>query len=587
MENNTKFSDLGISAEILRAVEEMGYTQPSEIQTQAIPFVLEGRDVIGQAQTGTGKTAAFAIPIIDLVDPEYNRPQAIILCPTRELAVQVEGEIQKLAKFHKRINSVAIYGGESIDKQIRVLKKGVQIVVGTPGRVQDHINRGTLKLEDAGIIVLDEADEMLDMGFRDDIEAILQEMPEQRQTVFFSATMAKPIMDLTRKYQTDPQIIKVAKKELTVDRIEQVFYEVKPSLKMELMTRLMTVNNYALSVVFCNTKRMTDEVTESLGSRGILAEALHGDLSQAQRDKVMGKFRKGLCTVLVATDVAARGIDVDNVEAVFNFDLPLDEEYYVHRIGRTGRAGKSGTAINFVTGRRDFMKIRDLEKFTKATIAKMDPPSVSDLIELKKAQLVKDVYRHLSKEEDNQIFEATIGQLLAEGLSMDQIALGLLKMTMGDAVKEMRDQDFALPSFNERRREGGRDGGRERGERGGRFERGGSDRFGRGERGEGRRERREGGRDSRDGERRPERVRDANMARLFLNLGKKDRIRPNDIVGAIAGEAGIPGRSIGGIDIFDNFSFVDVPQKDADHVIRTMKHNTIKGKSVNMEISKG
>ncbi|WP_287063078.1 DEAD/DEAH box helicase, partial [Algoriphagus sp.] len=435
----------------------------------AIPFVLEGRDVIGQAQTGTGKTAAFAIPIIDLVDPEYNRPQAIILCPTRELAVQVEGEIQKLAKFHKRINSVAIYGGESIDKQIRVLKKGVQIVVGTPGRVQDHINRGTLKLEDAGIIVLDEADEMLDMGFRDDIEAILQEMPEQRQTVFFSATMAKPIMDLTRKYQTDPQIIKVAKKELTVDRIEQVFYEVKPSLKMELMTRLMTVNNYALSVVFCNTKRMTDEVTESLGSRGILAEALHGDLSQAQRDKVMGKFRKGLCTVLVATDVAARGIDVDNVEAVFNFDLPLDEEYYVHRIGRTGRAGKSGTAINFVTGRRDFMKIRDLEKFTKATIAKMDPPSVSDLIELKKAQLVKDVYRHLSKEEDNQIFEATIGQLLAEGLSMDQIALGLLKMTMGDAVKEMRDQDFALPSFNERRREGGRDGGRERGERGGRF----------------------------------------------------------------------------------------------------------------------
>ncbi|WP_286968918.1 DEAD/DEAH box helicase, partial [Algoriphagus sp.] len=478
MENNTKFSDLGISAEILRAVEEMGYTHRSEIQTQAIPFVLEGRDVIGQAQTGTGKTAAFAIPIIDLVDPEYNRPQAIILCPTRELAVQVEGEIQKLAKFHKRINSVAIYGGESIDKQIRVLKKGVQIVVGTPGRVQDHINRGTLKLEDAGIIVLDEADEMLDMGFRDDIEAILQEMPEQRQTVFFSATMAKPIMDLTRKYQTDPQIIKVAKKELTVDRIEQVFYEVKPSLKMELMTRLMTVNNYALSVVFCNTKRMTDEVTESLGSRGILAEALHGDLSQAQRDKVMGKFRKGLCTVLVATDVAARGIDVDNVEAVFNFDLPLDEEYYVHRIGRTGRAGKSGTAINFVTGRRDFMKIRDLEKFTKATIAKMDPPSVSDLIELKKAQLVKDVYRHLSKEEDNQIFEATIGQLLAEGLSMDQIALGLLKMTMGDAVKEMRDQDFALPSFNERRREGGRDGGRERGERGGRFDTagGGADR---------------------------------------------------------------------------------------------------------------
>jgi ATP-dependent RNA helicase DeaD len=583
MENTLKFSDLGISAEILKSVEEMGYTQPSQIQSQAIPFVLEGRDVIGQAQTGTGKTAAFAIPIIDLVDAELNHPQAIILCPTRELAVQVEGEIQKLAKFHRRINSVAIYGGESIDKQIRVLRKGVQIVVGTPGRVQDHINRGTLKLENAGIIVLDEADEMLDMGFRDDIEAILQEMPEERQTVFFSATMAKPILDLTRKYQNNPEIIKVAKKELTVDRIEQVFYEVKPSLKLELMARLMTVNNYALSVVFCNTKRMTDEATESLGSKGILAEALHGDLSQAQRDKVMNKFRKGLCTVLVATDVAARGIDVDNVEAVFNYDLPLDDESYVHRIGRTGRAGKSGIAINFATGRRDLGKIRDLERFTKATINKMTPPSVSELIELKKAQFVKDVHRVLSKEEDNQIYEETVGQLLTEGLSIEQIALGLMKLHMGDAVKEMRDKDFSLDSYGDRRREGGREGGRDRFSRG---ERGGSDRFGRGERGS----RREGGRDGgreRDGGRRPERVREANMARLFINLGKRDRIRPNDIVGAIAGEAGVPGRSIGGIDIYDNFSFVDVPQKDADHVIRTMKNNTIKGKTVNMEISKG
>ena len=602
MENTIKFSDLGISEEILRAVEEMGYTQPSPIQAQAIPFVLEGRDVIGQAQTGTGKTAAFAIPIIDLVDADFNKPQAIILCPTRELAVQVEGEIQKLAKYHKKISSVAIYGGESIDKQIRTLKKGVQIVVGTPGRVQDHINRGTLRLEDAGIIVLDEADEMLDMGFRDDIEAILQEMPEERQTVFFSATMAKPIMDLTRKYQSEPEIIKVAKNELTVSKIEQVYYEVKPSLKMELMARLMTINNYALSVVFCNTKRMTDEVTEALGSRGIVAEALHGDLSQAQRDKVMSKFRKGLCTVLVATDVAARGIDVDNVEAVFNFDIPLDEEYYVHRIGRTGRAGRSGTAITFITGRRESMKLRDLERYTKATITRMTPPSVAELVDLKKAQLVKDVYRALSKEEDNQIFESTIGQMLSEGMSSDQIALGLLKMVMGDAVKELKDQDFGLEnSYGDRRRDDRREGGREsrfgRGERGSdRFGRGerreGGDRFERGPRSGGDRfergsrfsDRKEGGRDFAP---RAERTRDANMARLFLNLGKKDRIRPNDIVGAIAGETGVPGKSIGGIDIFDNFSFVDVPQKDADHVIRVMKNNTIKGKTVNMEISKG
>lgn len=622
MENTIKFSDLGISEEILRAVEEMGYTQPSPIQLQAIPFVLQGRDVIGQAQTGTGKTAAFAIPIIDLVDPDFVRPQAIILCPTRELAVQVEGEIQKLAKYHRKISSVAIYGGESIDRQIRVLKKGVQIVVGTPGRVQDHINRGTLKLQDAGIIVLDEADEMLDMGFRDDIEAIIQEMPTERQTVFFSATMAKPILDLTRKYQKDPEIIRVAKNELTVAKIDQVYYEVKQSLKMELMARLMNLNNYALSVVFCNTKRMTDEVTESLGARGILAEALHGDLSQAQRDKVMGKFRKGLCTVLVATDVAARGIDVDNVEAVFNFDIPLDEEYYVHRIGRTGRAGKSGTAITFITGRREAMKLKDLERFTKAPINKMTPPSVSELVDLKKTQLIKDVYRVLAKEEDASLFEATIAQMLAEGLTQEQISLGLLKMVMGDTVKEMKDQDFGIeaPAYGDRRREGGREGGRESryGDRkeGGR----GGERFGDrreaprgGERFGDRREAPRGGerfgdrpdaanrgdrfeRSSRFGDRkeaprdfapRVERARDENMTRLFLNLGKKDFIRPADIVGAIAGESGLTGKSIGGIDIFDNFSFVDVPHKDAEHVVRVMKNNTIKGRTVSMEISKG
>ncbi|EOZ92610.1 Cold-shock DEAD-box protein A [Indibacter alkaliphilus LW1] len=578
MEKELTFSDLGISAEILRAVEEMGYTQPSTIQSQSIPFMLEGKDVIGQAQTGTGKTAAFGIPIIDNVDPAINKPQALILCPTRELAVQVEGEIVKLSKFKRGISSTCIYGGEAIDRQIRSLKKGVQIVVGTPGRIMDHIDRGTLKLDLVRIIVLDEADEMLDMGFREDIESILGDCPEERQTVFFSATMPKPILELTKKYQDNPEIVRVLRKELTVENITQNFFEVKPSLKMELMSRLMHLNQYALSVVFCNTKRVTDEVTEELVARGIMAEALHGDLSQAQRTKVMNKFRKGHVSVLVATDVAARGIDVDNVEAVFNFDLPLDEENYVHRIGRTGRAGKSGTAINFVTGRKDMFRIRDIEKFIKTTISKMAPPSVSDLIELKKQQLVKDVYRHLGKEEDNRFYEETIGQMLAEGLTMEQVVLGLTKIQMSDAVHEMEEQNFDLDLSRDRdrgsrRREGGRDGDRRGGrdrDRGSRFERGD-----RSERGERRRSTREKG------------VREPGMARLFLNLGKKDRIRPNDIVGAIAGETGLEGRNIGGIDIFDNFSFVDVPQKDADHVIKVMKNNTIKGKSVNMEISKG
>lgn len=585
MEQELLFSDLGISEEILKAVEDMGYTQPSTIQSQSIPLLLEGKDVIGQAQTGTGKTASFGIPIIDLVDPNIKRPQALILCPTRELAVQVEGEIVKLSKYKRGISSTCIYGGESIDRQIKSLKRGVQIVVGTPGRIMDHMDRRTLNLSEVRMIVLDEADEMLDMGFRDDIETILSSMPEERQTVFFSATMPKPILDLTRKYQDNPEIVKVLRKELTVENISQAYYEVRPSLRIELMARLMDINQFKLSVVFCNTKRATDEVTEALISKGIMAEALHGDLSQAQRTKVMNKFRKGTCSVLVATDVAARGIDVDDVEAVFNYDLPLDEENYVHRIGRTGRAGKSGMALSFVTGRKDTYRLRDLEKFIKTTISKMDPPSVSDLVDLKKASLVKAVNTAINKEENNQLFEETIGMMLAEGLSIEQVALGLIKLQMGDTVKEMEDQNFGLDLG----------GGRERSDRGARRSERDFGSRGRSERGE-RFSGRERGERSDRGDRGPRRertssrekgVREPGMARLFINVGKKDRIRPNDIVGAIAGETGVPGRSIGGIDIFDNFSFVDVPQKDAQHVISVMRDNTIKGKIVNIEISKG
>ncbi len=317
-----------------------------------------------------------------------------------------------------------------------------------------------------------------------------------------------------------------------------------------------------------------DEVTEGLIARGIQAEALHGDLSQAQRTKVMNKFRKGHCSVMVATDVAARGIDVDNVEVVFNYDLPLDEEYYVHRVGRTGRAGKSGMAITFITGRRDISRLKDLERYIKTSISKMDPPSVNDLVELKKEQLVKSVTDQISKNEDNQIYEASLGHLLAEGLSMEQIALGLIKLQLGGAVEEYSEQNFDLDLSR-----GGDKGDRSRSGR----DRERSPRSGKG------RERMErgGGERGRDRGPREKGKREPNMARLFLNLGKKDQIRPNDIVGAIAGETGVPGRSIGGIDIFDNFSFVDVPSKDAAHVIDVMNTNTIKGKAVNIEISKG
>ncbi len=566
MDKELLFSDLGVSAEILKAVEDMGYTQPSPIQTQTIPLLLQGADVIGQAQTGTGKTAAFGIPIIDRIDETLNSPQALILCPTRELAVQVEGEIVKLTKYKRKISSTCIYGGESIDRQIRSLKKGVQIVVGTPGRIMDHMDRGTLKLQNVSVIVLDEADEMLDMGFRDDIEKILRSMPEERQTVFFSATMPKPILDLTRKYQKDPEIIKVLKKELTVENISQHFYEVRSGLKTDLVSRLINLHQYKLSIVFCNTKRVTDEVTEELSAKGVKAEALHGDLSQAQRTKVMNKFRKGHCSVLVATDVAASGIDVDDVEAVFNFDLPLDEENYVHRIGRTGRAGKNGTAISFVSGRRDSGKIKDLERFIKTSIDKANPPSVEQLIQMKKEQLLEDIQKQIAKQDDNQVYEETIGNLLAEGLSLEQITIGLVKLQLGEAVDKFKEMNFTVERGGRDDRGSRRDRpDRDRGDRGGRSPRGAD----RGARGKGKKER------------------EPNMARLFLNLGKRDRIRPNDIVGAIAGETGVSGKSIGGIDIFDSFSFVDVPKKDVNHVINVMNTNTIKGKQVNFEISNG
>ena len=354
--NITKFEDLPISDEIKRAIADMGFEEPSPIQAQSIPVILSGRDVIGQAQTGTGKTAAFSIPVLETIDPENKSLQAIILCPTRELAIQVSKEIKKLSKYMHGIKSLPVYGGQPIDRQIKSLKGGVQIVIGTPGRVIDHINRKTLKLDNVKMLILDEADEMLDMGFREDIETILNKTPENRQTTFFSATMPKGILDLTRKYQNDPEHVKIVRKEITVSNISQYYIETRNANKLEVLCRLIDVYNPKLSVVFTNTKRGADELVSDLQARGYFADALHGDLKQTQRDIVMDKFRQGTIDILVATDVAARGIDVDDVEAVFNYDLPQDEEYYVHRIGRTGRAGRTGVSFSFVFG-KDILKL--------------------------------------------------------------------------------------------------------------------------------------------------------------------------------------------------------------------------------------
>ncbi len=335
-----KFTELDISKNLLKAVMDMGFEEATEIQEKSIPLILSGRDMIGQSQTGTGKTAAFALPVLDRVDPKINKPQVIVLCPTRELAVQVCGEFNKLSKY-TGIKSFPVYGGEPIFRQISALKRGAQIIIGTPGRLMDHMNRKTIKLDHVKSIILDEADEMLNMGFREDIETILKNIPtEDIQTILFSATMPKSIMDITHLYQNNPKIVKITRKELTTDTIDQRYYHVLEHHKLEVLRRLLDVYNPKLTLIFCNTKRKVDEVTELLQDSGYASDKIHGDMNQVVRLSVLGKFNKGVINILVATDVAARGLDIQNVEAVVNYDVPENEEYYVHRIGRTGRAGK-------------------------------------------------------------------------------------------------------------------------------------------------------------------------------------------------------------------------------------------------------
>ena len=373
-----RFEDLELDAKIMRAITDMGFEAASPIQGQAIPLELQGLDIIGQAQTGTGKTAAFGIPLLQKIDPKNKKPQAIILCPTRELAIQVSEEIRRLAKYMHGVKVLPIYGGQEIGRQIRSLKDGVQVIIGTPGRVMDHMRRKTVKMDQIHTVVLDEADEMLNMGFLEDMETILSALPEERQTLMFSATMPQAIQRIATNFQKDPQIVRVVKKELTVPKVTQYYYEVKPKNKLEVMCRLLDLYDPKLSVVFCNTKKQVDELVQGLQGRGYFAEGLHGDLKQEQRDRVMRAFRTGRTDILVATDVAARGIDVDDVEAVFNYDVPQDEEYYVHRIGRTGRAGREGKAFNLVVG-KEVYKLREIQRYCKTRIIPQAIPGRCDL----------------------------------------------------------------------------------------------------------------------------------------------------------------------------------------------------------------
>lgn len=459
-ETKLKYSESGIHPDILKAVKEMGFETMTPIQEQAIPILLEGKDVIGQAQTGTGKTAAFAIPMIQNVDPQLKKPQGIILCPTRELAMQAAEEIRKLTKYMYGIKVLPVYGGQDIGRQIRALSQGVQIIVGTPGRVMDHLRRHTIKTKDIRMIVLDEADEMLNMGFREDIETVLADMPQEHQMALFSATMPQAILDITGTYQKNAVYIKMTPKEITVSAIKQAYYRVAKRDKTEALCRLLDYYQPERSLIFCNTKRMVDEITGILKERGYEAEGLHGDLSQGQRDTVMNLFRNGRCAILAATDVAARGIDVSGVDAVFNYDVPEDIEYYVHRIGRTGRAGRKGRAFTLISGREIF-KIRDIERVCHTTIRERKIPAPSDIVRVKSGKLFAEAMQVMEEKDLSNIRKSIQRAAEENGFSVLDLAAAFMQMNMGEEPEEIQEEKPYL----ERNKRSGKGGRRERTER--------------------------------------------------------------------------------------------------------------------------
>lgn len=557
-----RFEELQLSDAILRAVADMGFEAASPIQAQAIPAQLKGCDMIGQAQTGTGKTAAFGIPLLQKIDSDNRKLQAIVLLPTRELAIQVAEEIRHLAKFMHGIKVLPVYGGQDIVRQIRALKEGTQVVIGTPGRVMDHMRRKTIRVDQVHTVVLDEADEMLNMGFLEDMETILSQLPKERQTVMFSATMPSAIAEIARKFQKNPVMVRVVKKELTVPEVTQYYYEVKPKNKVEVLCRLMDLYSPKLSVVFCNTKKGVDELVLALQGRGYFAEGLHGDLKQEQRDRVMNGFRNGRTEILVATDVAARGIDVDDVEAVFNYDIPQDDEYYVHRIGRTGRAGRVGKAFSLVVG-KEVYKLREIQRYCKTKIIPQAIPSLDDITDIKVEKTLDQVRELLETADLSAMVNVIEQKLIEEDYTALDLAAALLKMSMGEDNEDIIDNFEPARSLDDLDSYG----------RGGR-------RFGR----DGRRE--DYGRGRRRGlaeQAALDYITGEDMARLFVNIGKNQGVTPGDILGAVAGEAGIPGRVVGSIDMYDGYTFVDVPRRYSEQVLLAMEHAKIKGKNVRIE----
>lgn len=512
------FADLGLSPEILKAVADLGFEEASPIQSAAIPVLLEGHDVVGQSQTGSGKTAAFAIPAIELCVASDRSVQVLIMCPTRELATQVADEVHKLSAHKRGMHAVPIYGGASYERQFFELKKGVQIVIGTPGRIMDHMDRGTLQLGTVKMVVLDEADRMLDMGFREDIEKILSATPNERQTVFFSATVSKPIRDLIERHSNEPKSVKIEQKQLTVPAIEQWYYEVPQRMKFEALLRLIDFHGYKLGIIFCNTQRMVDELADDLIAQGFSADRLHGGIAQAQRTRVMNKFKKAEFEFLVATDVAARGIDVDELELVVNYDLPYDSEDYVHRIGRTGRAGRKGMAVTFVSG-RDIYKLQHIERYTRTKILRGKIPTAGEVEERRAEAMVQKVREVLDR---GNLSMALTDRLLSEGYNSTDIAAALFELLAGPETAPEKEIEEPRKKAAPTRAEHFQDSSPNL------------------------------------------RPASRGMQWVRISAGRETRISPRDIIGLLEDSLGLPVRSVGIIDILPGQSFAQVPQQFLD-----------------------
>jgi ATP-dependent RNA helicase DeaD len=558
------FSELGLPPELLSAIESLGYERPSPIQAMAIPVALTGRDILGLSHTGSGKTAAFTLPLLAKLDFKKFAPQALILCPTRELAVQVCEEVHRLGSFMGQLRAIPVYGGAPMDRQLRALRDGVQVVVGTPGRVMDHLRRGSFDVSKIETVVLDEADRMLDLGFREEMEELLAAIPKERQTMFFSATMSRGVSHLIGKFGNNAQTIEIDQKAKTVSTIDQCCYEVRERSKVEVLSRLLDMEQSRLAIIFCNTKRSVDECTEALLARGYTVDRLHGDITQQMRERVLRRFRDGTIELLVATDVAARGLDVENIDVVFNYDLPQDPEDYVHRIGRTGRAGRSGRAVSFVFG-REIHRLEMIERYTRHPIRRERVPS-QEQVEGRLADLLFDQIKERLEKGEFESHESQMDRLLEQGFTPTDVAGALITM-----LKEASGREFG--EIAEDREVPGQRGRRETRDPRGDY-------------------RDRGPREPREFRERPARGAaaphdNADMVPLFFSLGKFHGVKVGEIIGMLYGEAGLPDGAVGHVKLFAKHSCIDVRKDCAERLIQISKGASLRGRNFILDYDRG